>query len=119
MPLRVWRTDDVLPLLPHPNDPARPPAPASPTPGAASRPAEFLTRFTLSIPAGTPARAVGGVEARRAQELAGRGRVLRLWTLPGDTGDVPPGAESLRDAGTGGQTTPLSPHPSDPALTER
>ena len=22
MPLRVWRTDDVLPLSPHPNDPA-------------------------------------------------------------------------------------------------
>ncbi len=23
MPLRVWRTDEVLPLSPHPNDPAR------------------------------------------------------------------------------------------------
>ncbi len=23
MPLRVWRTDEVVPLLPHPNDPAR------------------------------------------------------------------------------------------------
>jgi muconolactone D-isomerase len=23
MPLRVWRTDDVTPLHPHPNDPAR------------------------------------------------------------------------------------------------
>jgi muconolactone D-isomerase len=25
MPLRVWRTDDVLPLSPHPNDPAAAP----------------------------------------------------------------------------------------------
>ncbi len=24
MPLRVWRTDEVLPLAPHPNDPAGP-----------------------------------------------------------------------------------------------
>ena len=23
MPLRVWRTDDVMPLSPHPNDPGR------------------------------------------------------------------------------------------------
>ena len=23
MPLRIWRTDEVLPLAPHPNDPAR------------------------------------------------------------------------------------------------
>ena len=25
MPLRVWRTDEVTPLAPHPNDPAGPP----------------------------------------------------------------------------------------------
>jgi muconolactone delta-isomerase len=24
MPLRVWRTDEVMPLSPHPNDPGRP-----------------------------------------------------------------------------------------------
>jgi muconolactone D-isomerase len=39
MPLRVWRTDEVTPLSPHPNDPPRqtekPGAPA-PEPGAAS-----------------------------------------------------------------------------------
>ena len=29
MPLRVWRTDEVTPLSPHPNDPA----PACPNPG--------------------------------------------------------------------------------------
>jgi muconolactone delta-isomerase len=131
MPLRVWRTDDALPLLPHPNDPARPPAPASATPGAASRPAEFLTSFTLTIPAGTPARAAGDLQAQRAQDLAGPGHVLRLWTLSGqartlclwesgDTSGMPLAAEPLtQDAGTSVQTTPLSPHPSDPALTER
>jgi muconolactone delta-isomerase len=27
MPLRVWRTDEVTPLSPHPNDPALPPHP--------------------------------------------------------------------------------------------
>jgi len=25
MPLRIWRTDEVTPLAPHPNDPAPPP----------------------------------------------------------------------------------------------
>jgi len=39
MPLRVWRTDDVTPLSPHPNDPARqagPRIPSAPEEGAAS-----------------------------------------------------------------------------------
>jgi len=27
MPLRVWRTDEVTPLMPHPNDPAPPAEP--------------------------------------------------------------------------------------------
>src|ERR1700674_5004077 len=39
MPLRVWRTDEVTPLSPHPNDPA-------PAPGAGERAAEFLVTFT-------------------------------------------------------------------------
>jgi muconolactone delta-isomerase len=124
MPLRVWRTDDVLPLLPHPNDPAQPPAPASPPPGTATLPAEFLSSFTLTAPLGTSARATADLQARRALELAGPGRVLRLWTLSGEartlclweSGDT---SKTPRDAGTGVQTTPLSPHPSDPALTDR
>src|SRR5215813_11805932 len=49
MPLRVWRTDEVTPLSPHPNDPALPPKE-----GAT---AEFLTTFTVGIPQGTPAQA--------------------------------------------------------------
>jgi muconolactone delta-isomerase len=132
MPLRVWRTDDVMPLFPHPNDPARPPGkPTSPAPEAAGEPAEFLTTFTLTIPAGTPARADGDVEAQRARELAGQGHVLRLWTLSGqgralslweagDTAGMQPAPASLPlDAWTSVETTPLSPHPSDPAPTNR
>ena len=64
MPLRVWRTDQVTPLSPHPNDPAQPAV------GGAS---EFLTIFTISIPDGTPGRTVEDTEAReaaRAKELA-------------------------------------------------
>src|SRR5215831_655886 len=50
MPLRVWRTDEVTPLSPHPDDPA---LAAS---GLADGSTEFLTTFTISIPDGTPAR---------------------------------------------------------------
>src|ERR1700726_355619 len=46
MPLRVWRTDDVPPLLPHANDPiGSHPSPA----GAIDGTAEFLTTFAVSI----------------------------------------------------------------------
>src|SRR5215472_12796746 len=49
MPLRVWRTDEVTPLGPHPNDP-----------GAGrdlqETGAEFLTTFTTAIPQAHPAR---------------------------------------------------------------
>ena len=49
MPLRVWRTDEVTPLSPHPNDPAL---------AARNAGTEFLTTFTISVPEGTPAQAV-------------------------------------------------------------
>jgi muconolactone delta-isomerase len=79
MPLRVWRTDEVTPLSPHRNDPG---------PGRDLQEigAEFLTTFTAAIPAGTPGQAVADTEAReagRAHELAGQGRLVRLWVLPG------------------------------------
>ena len=49
MPLKIWRTDQVTPLAPHPNDP-----------GPGARPsqagAEFMTTFTITIPDATPAR---------------------------------------------------------------
>src|SRR5215469_12903769 len=54
MPLRVWRTDEVTPLSRHSNDPAAPPRPGA---------IEFLTTFTVTVPEGTPARAVADTEA--------------------------------------------------------
>ena len=47
MPLRVWRSDEVTPLQPHPNDPGQPPRPGA---------TEFLTTFTITIPAAPRAR---------------------------------------------------------------
>ena len=133
MPLRVWRTDEVMPLLPHPNDPARKiRKPGSPAPGAGGETAEFLTTFTVTVPAGTPGQVVEDTEAREAQrtrELARQGRLLRLWTLSGqgrapglwqarDTDGMQAILASLPlDAWMSVQTTPLTPHPSDPALT--
>src|SRR5271167_1327061 len=70
MPLRVWRTDEVIPLAPHPNDPVRPAdAEGAPTPRLPGR--EFLTTFTLAVPAGTPDETVDATnraEADRARE---------------------------------------------------
>jgi muconolactone delta-isomerase len=121
MPLRVWRTDEVTPLSRHPNDPA-----LAASPGGT----EFLTTFTVTIPAGTPAQTAEDTKAReaeRAYELAGRGHLLRLWTLPGegrslglwraqDAAGMRAMLESLPlDAWMTVQTTPLTRHPSDPA----
>jgi muconolactone delta-isomerase len=121
MPLRVWRTDEVTPLSPHPNDPGL----AAGAPGS-----EFLTTFVIAVPAGTPARAVEETEAReaeRAKELAGQGHLRRLWTLPGpgralglwqaaDPAEMQAILRSLPlDPWMTVQTTPLTPHPSDPA----
>jgi muconolactone delta-isomerase len=126
MPLRVWRTDEVTPLSPHPNDPARP---------ARNGATEFLTTFTTVIPEGTPGQAVDDTEAREAErvkELAGQGHLLRLWRLPAEPGqgralglwraqgpaEMQAILESLPLAPwMTVQTTPLSPHPSDPALS--
>ena len=122
MPLRVWRTDAVTPLSPHPNDPALP---------AKAGATEFLTTFTVSIPEGTTARAVEDTEAReaqRAKELAGQGHLLRLWMLPGqgralglwrarDAEQMQAMVKSLPlDPWMTTQITPLTPHPSDPVV---
>lgn len=122
MPLRVWRTDEVTPLAPHPNDPG-----GQPRTGGQ----EFLTTFTVSFPAGTPEPVIGDAEAReaeRAGELAAQGHLLRLWRLPGESralglwraGDPAELAGILKslplDPWMTVQTTPLTPHPSDPAL---
>jgi muconolactone delta-isomerase len=120
MPLRIWRTDEVTPLSPHPNDPA-----LAARPGAA----EFLTTFTITIPDGTPAADVDDTEARRAHDLAGQGHLQRLWKLPGegralglwraqDAAEMQVILKSLPlDAWMTVETTPLTPHPSDPAAT--
>ncbi len=123
MPLRIWRTDEVTPLAPHPNDPVPLPAPGPP---------EFFTTFTLAIPEGTPGQVVDDAIAREAQsarELAGQGHLLRLWRLPAG-GPSALGLWRARDAAgmqaileslplapwLTTQITPLSEHPSDPAL---
>jgi muconolactone delta-isomerase len=122
MPLRVWRTDEVTPLSPHPNDPDLPARKGAP---------EFLTTFATAIPEGTPDRVVEDTEAReaqRAKELAGQGHLLRLWRLPGqsralglwrarDPSEMQAILRSLPlDAWMTVETTPLTPHPSDPGL---
>jgi muconolactone delta-isomerase len=123
MPLRVWRTDEVTALMPHPNDPGTPASPGIP---------EFFTTFVIRIPEGTPTQDVVDTEARearRAKVLAAEGHLLRLWRLPASNGDGR--ALGLWQAGDEAeiqaivdslplltwmtvQTTPLSPHPSDP-----
>jgi muconolactone delta-isomerase len=123
MPLRVWRTDEVTPLMPHPNDPALPFSPGA---------TEFLTTFTITIPDGTPETTVVQTEAReaeRAKELAGQGHLRRLWALPGQGRTLglwraqdTPGMQAILaslplEVWMTVETTPLSEHPSDPAST--
>jgi muconolactone delta-isomerase len=122
MPLRVWRTDQVTPLSPHPNDPGLGTGPQGAT--------EFLTTFAITIPAGTPDQGVKDTEAgeaRRAQELAGQGHLERLWALgpgrtlglwrAGDRAEMQAILKSLPlDAWADVETTPLTEHPSDPAV---
>jgi muconolactone delta-isomerase len=122
MPLRVWRSDEVTPLSPHPNDPAL----AAGTAGQ-----DYLTAFDIAIPAGTPGPVVEDTEAREAEcarELAAQGHLLRLWQLPGRSrvlglwrasgpAELQAMLRSLPlDQWMTVQTTALSSHPSDPAL---
>jgi muconolactone delta-isomerase len=124
MPLRVWRTDVVTALGAHPNDPGRPQAAAGPGQ------AEFLTTFTRAVPPGTPAEAVRDAEAgeaRRAADLGRQGHLVRLWRVPGqdyvlgqwmaaDPAEMQDLLKSLPlDPYQTVDTTPLSPHPTDPA----
>ena len=75
MPLKVWRTDEVTPLTPHPNDPSgRGERAGSPAPEGGG--IEFLTSWVLAVPSGTPAETVDAItvrEAERALRLAQRG----------------------------------------------
>jgi muconolactone delta-isomerase len=122
MPLRVWRTDQVTPLSPHPNDPGLGTGPQGAT--------EFLTTFTVTIPDGMPDQMIDDAdagEARRARELAAQGHLERLWALEmpgrslglwraGDPAEMQAILKSLPlDPWMDVETTPLTPHPSDPA----
>jgi muconolactone delta-isomerase len=130
MPLRVWRTDEVTPLSPHRGDPGTHSGePGRPQPETGVP--EFLTTFTAAVAAGAApgsADAIARRQADRAGELAGQGYLERLWTLPGegrtlglwqapDRAQMDAIIESLPlSPQTSVQTTPLTPHPSDPAL---
>jgi muconolactone delta-isomerase len=123
MPLRVWRTDEVTPLSPHPNDPGA-------DRGLKGTGAEFLTTFIQAIPQGTSNQAVDEAKAReavRARQLAEHGHLVRLWVLPGqgralglwraqDPTEMQAIVESLPlYAMMSTEITPLTQHPSDPA----
>jgi muconolactone D-isomerase len=96
---------------------------------------EYLVTMTTHVPEGTSEAAVQDIrtrEAARSRELAAQGHLLRLWRPPLQPGEwrtfglfaADDGAQlekvlasmPLRVWRTD-EVTPLSPHPSDPALT--
>jgi muconolactone delta-isomerase len=127
MPLRVWRSDRVVPLSAHPNDP-----PVSRRENAM----EFLTTFEVTFPPGAGEQEVADTKAReadRTRDLAEHGRLARLWTLPPTPGSWralglwrAEDGEELQailkslpmDKWMTTETTPLSEHPNDPAKAE-
>jgi muconolactone delta-isomerase len=125
MPLRVWRSDEVTPLSPHPYDPAHTTKETTP---------EFLTRFAMSFRVGARGTAIDETEttreAARVKALAEQGNLERLWELPGDgrvlglwrAADEQAMKAILRslplDSSTRTEITQLSPHPSDPLTTQ-
>jgi muconolactone delta-isomerase len=104
--------------------------PEDPRPNA--RASEFFTAFTLAVPAeASPDTddAATQREADRVRELAGQGYLERLWTLPGQGRSLglwqAPDSAALNamlaslplSPSMRVQTTPLTRHPSDPAIT--
>ena len=97
--------------------------------------AEFLVTFTPAVPEGTSARDVEEAtarEAERASELAKQGHLARLWVRPAEHGVSSALGLWRADGGDEMQaildslplypyertrTTPLSPHPGDPAAS--
>ena len=132
MPLRIWRSDEVTPLAPHPNDPAMRAATSANDRALSTGTGdpEFLTFFSIIVPDGTTAQAVADADAREAEqarEWAAKGKLRRLWTLPGQgralglwQADNQPELQAIvsslaLDPWMTTQITPLTPHPSDPA----
>ena len=127
MPLRVWRSDQVIPLSAHPNDPRQ---------SRAANATEFLTTFTVTIPDDADAVEVEDIKAReadRTRELAEQGHLVRLWTLPPTPGswralglwraehgeELQAILKSLpMDKWITTETTPLTEHPNDPARAQ-
>lgn len=122
MPLRIWRTDEVAGLSPHPNDPA------SPGPDRAGA-MEFLTWFALTVPDGVDPAEVDrarAAEAVRARELAAQGHLRRTWKVPSRGGALglwqAAGVDELRGIlaelplapWLEEEIVPLTPHPNDP-----
>src|SRR5437762_1154397 len=95
---------------------------------------EYLVTMTTHVPDGTSSEAVDDVRAReatRSRELAAQGHLLRLWRPPAkadewralglwrarDAAEMHAVLEQLPLSGWFAvQTTPLTPHPSDPAI---
>jgi muconolactone D-isomerase len=96
---------------------------------------EYLVTMTTHVPARTPEQAVEDIRAREAahsRELAAAGHLLRLWRPPLRPGEWRTlGLWRARDADQMQailqalplarwmtvDTTPLSPHPSDPRIS--
>jgi muconolactone delta-isomerase len=132
MPLRIWRSDEVTPLAPHPNDPAMRARTGvnDRTLSTGTGEPEYLTFFSIVVPDGTTAQAVADADAREAEqarEWAVKGKLRRLWALPGQgralglwQADNPAEMQAIvkslpLDPWMETETIPLTAHPSDPA----
>src|SRR5205807_8460380 len=105
-------------------------------PSSGGEPMEYLVTMTTHVPEGTSDDAVDAIRAReaaRSRQLAGEGRLLRLWRPPLQPGEWRTLGLFAADNAVELETilssmplrvwrtdepTPLSPHPNDPAANE-